>query len=156
MRNLSFWKVLSFFQSPERKEEVGHVNIKRAKDPSRGTTHALRKIKRILIFPTQRSNSGVPHCRKILYRLSPPGKPSLSQKRQQKCIIQRTALWDSHQVGLDTQGWLVSWGHQYGLMTRTKYSLPTPYPITTKVPGVPEMWWKPQGPREPQCQKWWL
>jgi len=28
---------------------VGHVNIKRAKDPSRGTTHALRKIKRILI-----------------------------------------------------------------------------------------------------------
>ena len=27
------------------------------------------------IFPTQGSNPGLPHCRWILYQLSPPGKP---------------------------------------------------------------------------------
>ena len=28
------------------------------------------------IFPTQGSNPGLPHCRRILYRLGQPGKPS--------------------------------------------------------------------------------
>ena len=27
------------------------------------------------IFPTQGSNPGLPYCRRILYQLSPPGKP---------------------------------------------------------------------------------
>ena len=27
------------------------------------------------IFPTQRSNPGLPHCREILYQLSPRGSP---------------------------------------------------------------------------------
>ena len=55
MRNLSFWKFLSFFHSPERKEEAGHVNIKRAKNPSRGTTHALREKKK---YWSRRSSGG--------------------------------------------------------------------------------------------------
>ena len=27
------------------------------------------------IFPTQGSNPGFPHCRRILYHIEPPGKP---------------------------------------------------------------------------------
>ena len=56
------------------------------------------------IFPTQGLNSGHPHCRQTLYRLSHKGSPLLPRRRRQRTEPWPPLLRDSGSITLPSLG----------------------------------------------------
>ena len=67
------------------------------------------------IFPTQRSNPGLPHCRRILYQLSHNGSPKM-EKRNKQTYFQRGNV-DVQQAMAphsSTLAWKIPWMEEPG------------------------------------------
>ena len=84
------------------------------------------------IFPTQESNWGLLHCRRILYQLSYQGRPNMTTREVLKCALLKSCPRDSSYLGLKGKsqgymcarrgGWLM-WEHgcSEGLFLKTLF-----------------------------------